>query len=89
MNFAGIMKNITEAFEITGYSRTAVELQKLSDRQLDDLGISRALLQQGYKAYPWRVEKTDANSILENLTKVDAIEIKNDAPIQPNTPKAA
>ncbi|ODS23307.1 hypothetical protein AB835_09495 [Candidatus Endobugula sertula] len=35
--------------------RVAKKLLHLSDRQLDDIGISRTELRKGVSAYPWRV----------------------------------
>ncbi len=54
---------------LSGYSRTAQELLMLSDRQLDDLGISKALLRRGASAYPWRVE---AEVIPDNVSQIKA-----------------
>ena len=38
--------------------KTRVQLLTMSDRQLDDCGISRELLQQGISAWPWREDET-------------------------------
>ena len=37
-----------------GYERARSQLLQLSDHTLDDIGVSRALLQQGVEAWPWR-----------------------------------
>ena len=34
--------------------KTRAELLKMSDRQLEDVGISRALLNKGVASWPWR-----------------------------------
>jgi uncharacterized protein YjiS (DUF1127 family) len=39
-------------------SRTLRNLNKLTESQLDDIGISRELLAQGVRAFPWRVQET-------------------------------
>lgn len=39
--FSGLARAITMAFDTTGNRRTVWELNHLSDRQLDDLGIKR------------------------------------------------
>ena len=38
-------------------TRTLRNLNKLTDSQLDDIGISRELLVKGVSAYPWQVEE--------------------------------
>lgn len=39
-------------------ARTLRNLSKLSETQLDDIGVSRELLTQGVQAYPWRIQDT-------------------------------
>lgn len=46
-------KNMMEIHQKSQALRTFVEM---SDKQLDDIGISRAQLQRGIKAFPWREE---------------------------------
>ena len=41
--------------DIGGRRRSRRELLATSDRQLADMGFSRKLLEQGVKAWPWRV----------------------------------
>ncbi len=36
------------------HARTRSQLQELDDRSLADIGISRELLAQGVRAWPWR-----------------------------------
>ena len=96
MSFKKIINSIHNAFLVSGYSRTAKALFQLSDRQLEDLGISRALLKRGYAAYPWRVE-AEAQAIPDNVSQLyatinatnSATTSLNQTPIMPKTPKAA
>ncbi|MDO6460036.1 DUF1127 domain-containing protein [Granulosicoccaceae sp. 1_MG-2023] len=48
---------LTAVFETVGRERARRELLNLSDRYLEDLGFSRALLQEGAEAWPWRTEE--------------------------------
>ena len=90
MNFNKIISNVKEAIIVSGYSRTAKELLKLSERQLNDIGVSRELLTRGGKAYPWRDERKGiSNSIPANVTKFRTTKIIENSPIMPSTPKAA
>ena len=95
MNFKNVLKKINEAFLFSGYARTAQELYLLSDRQLDDLGISRALLKRGANSFPWRVEE-QAQAIPDNVSQLNAAKDAatssssvNQTPVMPKTPKAA
>lgn len=49
-----IMHALTDALERSAQQRTREYLLGLSDRHLDDMGLSRELLKQGPKAWPWR-----------------------------------
>ncbi len=49
------MKNYFQNYAL---HKTRDQLMSLSDRQLDDVGISRALLQQGVATWPWREDKS-------------------------------
>ena len=51
---------ILAAFERSGRRKALNELNMMSDRTLEDLGISRALLSQGIQSWPW---KSDASNI--------------------------
>ena len=88
MNFANIKNRINEAILNYGYSRTAKELLKLSDRQLADVGISKVLLQSGYRAYPWR-ERAVTQVIPDNVTDLNTTKTVAQTPIMPRRPKAA
>jgi hypothetical protein len=88
MIFTKIKNRIKEAFIISGYSRTAKELLKLSDRQLDDIGFSRVLLKQGYSAYPWREEEI-THLMTDNVTNINIPETVTHTPIMPRRSKAA
>ena len=88
MNFTKIKDGIKEAIKISGYSRTANELLNLSDYQLEDLGLSRGLLEQGYSAYPWRVE-AKSQDIPDNVTEFIATKKVVDTQIKTRRPRAA
>lgn len=45
------------------HARTHGRLQRLSDRSLADIGISRELLDEGVRAWPWR-PTADADVVL-------------------------
>ena len=49
-----IMQSLTGALERSAQTRTREYLLGLSDRHLDDMGLSRELLKQGPNAWPWR-----------------------------------
>lgn len=88
MFFTKIIKAITEAFMVSGYSSTAKELRKLSDRQLADIGVSRRLLLKGAKAYPWR-EELVSQEIPATVTYLKTKAVVSKTPVMPYTPKAA
>ena len=97
MTFTNMKKTIKEAIFVSGYSRAAIELQKLTDEQLVVAGLSRKLLARGYAAYPWR-EEVDAQIIPDNVSRLNATnkatvsasaKSVNQTPIMPQTPKAA
>ena len=92
MIFTKMKKAIKEAILVSGYSRAATELRKLTDEQLVVAGLSRKLLAHGYAAYPWR-EEVDAQIIPDNVSLLNATSNAttslNQTPIMPKTPKAA
>lgn len=58
-------------------TRTLRNLNKLSESQLDDIGVSRELLAQGVRAFPWRIEDTGlqqptANAVLVQFKQTAA-----------------
>ena len=90
MIFNTIKNGIKEAFMVSGYSQTAKELLKLSERQLSDIGVSRELLLKGGRAYPWREEQhMVAKEIPSNVTTLRTNKIIENTPIMPRRPKAA
>jgi len=90
MIFSKIKKGIKEAFMVSGYSKTAKELLKLSETQLIDIGVSRELLKKGAKAYPWREENSVfTKAIPSNVTQLKTKKVIENTPIMPQTPKAA
>ena len=91
MNFKNVLKKLNEAFVFSGYARTAQELNLLSDRQLDDLGISRALLKLGANGFPWRPEEP-AQAIPDNVSQFNVASSSSSVkqtPVMPKTSKAA
>ena len=57
---------IFAAFEKSGRRKALAELNAMSDRTLEDLGISRALLSQGIQSWPWK-----SNMELNNTVKTN------------------
>lgn len=51
---ASIAVRIRASMQRAGYDRARREMLRLSDRLLDDVGVSRELLEQGVDAWPWR-----------------------------------
>lgn len=49
-----ISEVVLAAFEKSGRRKALAELNTMSDRTLEDLGISRALLSQGIQSWPWK-----------------------------------
>jgi uncharacterized protein YjiS (DUF1127 family) len=55
--FKNLKNTLSSAIESYGRHKTLNYLNTLSDRTLDDLGFSRALLSQGVEGWPWRTEE--------------------------------
>jgi uncharacterized protein YjiS (DUF1127 family) len=53
--FQRIMQFMSISIERAAHERTRRYLVGLDDRTLEDMGFSRELLEQGSKAWPWRV----------------------------------
>lgn len=49
-----ITDSILSAFEQSGRRKALAQLNTMSDRTLEDLGISRSLLSQGIQSWPWK-----------------------------------
>lgn len=63
--FERVAKVLIDAREHAVRRRIRQHLRGLSDRQLEDMGFSRVLLEQGPKAWPWRLaEEPDGGSNL-------------------------
>ena len=91
MNFSKLKNGLKAALINSGYSRTARELNRLSNSQLKDIGISRALLKKGASAFPWR-EETISQIVPNNVTNLNTLRNVADVeamPEMPKTPKAA
>lgn len=82
MKFKTLFNKIKDAYIAYGYSRTAIELNKFSSSQLAEVGISKQLLSQGAKAYPWRF---DTN----NVVQLQASNYKTVKQAMPIIPKVA
>ena len=89
MNFKKIKTATKEFFLNRGYSRAAYELLRLDDRYLKDLGISRALLKQGYAAYPWREKTEETTASISKITSQKPANDANSSQVKPETPIAA
>ena len=57
-----ISEVVLAAFEKSGRRKALAELNTMSDRTLEDLGISRALLSQGIQSWPWKNDMTINNA---------------------------
>ena len=55
--------SIQKAILISGYSRAAQELLRLSDEQLAQAGLSRSKLKKGYAGHPWKIDTASAEVI--------------------------
>ena len=90
MNFSKIINGIKQLVITHGYTKSANELLKLSEAQLNDIGVSRELLKRGAKAYPWRSEEAVlSHSIPSNLTRLKTTNVIHNTPIMTRRPKAA
>ena len=71
-----------EASERRAIEVTRRELERLDDRTLEDIGVSRALLAHGANAWPWR---TDDEDVLTPATDdAPALPVRDaDAPTHP------
>lgn len=56
MNLSQFIEQIYTSFEAFGYARAAAELERMSDRQLLSLGLSRQKIQQGRAGLPWTID---------------------------------
>jgi len=62
------VKAINNLFERAGLNRAAEQLESLSDRQLEDMGVCREKLKHGAAAYPWKAQ-TDNIVRVGNFSK--------------------
>ncbi|MFZ1389885.1 MAG: DUF1127 domain-containing protein [Thiolinea sp.] len=65
--FAMIYASMIENFLKT---RTLRDLNKLSESQLDDIGVSRELLAQGVAGFPWRAQDAGLQQPTSNAVVV-------------------
>jgi uncharacterized protein YjiS (DUF1127 family) len=57
MRYQEVKRLILAALERQGRARTLALLRGMDPRSLSDMGFSPALLRQGVRAWPWRVEE--------------------------------
>ena len=75
-----IMHALTDALERSAQKRTREYLLGLSDRHLDDMGLSRELLKQGPDAWPWR---KPGDPIVASLMPAEMDEVNTDSEALP------
>lgn len=56
-----LFKKFFATYKAAQYDRTAKRLLAFSDEKLNNIGLSRELLQQGHQAFPWRIVKDQAD----------------------------
>ncbi len=59
----------------TALRRTRIQLLQMTDRQLEDVGISRTLLQKGIANWPWRETNTANAKLTTQPARMKAREI--------------
>jgi len=74
--FSKLSSSIANAFELSGRSKTLAYLNTLGDSNLEDLGFSRELMNQGVSAYPWKAQDFDNLSTLTE-TRATSKEIRD------------
>ena len=52
---------VVASFERSSRRKALIELNSMSDRSLEDMGVSRALLSQGIQSWPWK-NSTELNN---------------------------
>jgi uncharacterized protein YjiS (DUF1127 family) len=77
-----MMQVLTDALERNAHQRTREYLLGLSDRHLDDMGLSRELLKQGPKAWPWSKPDESLTALRMHSTKCEGI---TDGAVNPAT----
>jgi len=85
-----MLDRIIRRFEFAGRVRTLHVLRGLSDRQLEDAGLSRDLLNQGVTEWPWRVEETsnlDLGAICKVPSIKPAVNNASNSPVQSEEPE--
>ena len=82
-----LIGGVNDGLVLSGYYGKAKELLLLSDKQLDELGLSRDLLEIGANAYPWHEEAVSA--IPNNVTSLESKEMDSHDSNMSETPKAA
>ena len=78
--FKRIMHAFTDALERSAQARTREYLLGLSDRHLHDMGLSRELLKQGPKAWPWR---NSEDPLIASWSPAAMHELNTDTDAQP------
>jgi len=72
-----MLKQLKNHLQNYALHRTRIHLLNLSDRQLEDVGISRTLLAQGITAWPWREDEKASADLTAQPAKMKAKDINN------------
>lgn len=76
--FTSLKNSFLFTMELRGRRVAQQELLKLSDRQLEDFGISRYLLTEGVSAWPWKAE-SDVEAAFSSVKNTSAISVSDNA----------
>lgn len=60
---------VLATFENSSRRKALAELSTMSDRSLEDLGISRSLLSQGIQSWPWKSNMELTNTVKTSKRK--------------------
>lgn len=72
-----MLKQIKNHLQNYALHRTRAQLLNLSDRQLEDVGISRRLLVQGVTSWPWREDEKASTELAAQPAKMKAKDINS------------
>lgn len=83
--FNKLAKGLLALAQSHGKAQTHVVFMNMTDRQLADIGVSRALLMEGVKAYPWRENEPEVFPQTKNSADVLVFpqQVKEQASVQP------
>ncbi len=74
--FTRVKAHLENFFIMAGRVRARNSLLELNDRLLEDISVSRELLNQGISAWPWRIESAEIHALkpAEQICATDNIE---------------